>query len=64
MVLSRKRPCSQMGTDLSPTSEYTTIIPLTFVVSLSVIREAYEDYHRHKEDSQVNARKVWLPARN
>ncbi len=29
-------------------------MPLVFVVSISIIREGYEDYQRYKSDSQVN----------
>jgi hypothetical protein len=32
--------------------------PLTFVVVLSMIKDAYEDYKRHKEDKRENSEKV------
>ena len=38
----------QLLTDLSPTSRYTTVLPLGFVLFMSAIKEAIEDYARHK----------------
>ena len=32
--------------------------PLTFVVILSMIKDAYEDYNRHKEDESENNAQV------
>ena len=29
-------------------------LPLTFVVALSMIKDAYEDYKRHQSDSKEN----------
>ena len=29
-------------------------LPLTFVVALSMIKDGYEDYKRHKEDRDEN----------
>ncbi|KAJ6242785.1 putative phospholipid-transporting atpase [Anaeramoeba flamelloides] len=44
------------------------IVPLTVVLSITAIREAYEDYQRHKSDNKTNNREVlvlrngeWLP---
>ena len=46
----------QLATDLSPTGRYTTILPLAAVVGLSMVREALEDYQRHRVDRRVNNR--------
>ena len=35
---------------------YTSIAPLAFVLSVTGIKEAYEDYQRYLSDTQVNAR--------
>ena len=48
----------QVFTDLSPTSWYTTILPLTGVVTLSALRELIEDWKRHQDDRQVNNRQA------
>lgn len=36
----------QVGTNLSPTSKYATILPLMGVVGVTMIKEAIEDYVR------------------
>ena len=33
-------------------------LPLSFVVGLSMIKDIYEDYTRHKQDNDENNRKV------
>lgn len=33
-------------------------VPLLFVVSISMIKDAYEDFLRHKQDNDENNRKV------
>ena len=38
--------------------------PLVFVVILSMIKDAYEDYKRHKEDSNENNSKTQVYDRN
>jgi phospholipid-translocating ATPase len=40
---------------ISPLSPVSSIMPLVFVIALSMIREAYEDLMRHKSDIEVNA---------
>lgn len=50
---------------ISPLSPYSAIVnffsllffkaPLVFVVSLSMVREGYEDYIRHKSDEEMNS---------
>ncbi|XP_055342476.1 phospholipid-transporting ATPase IF-like [Paramacrobiotus metropolitanus] len=42
----------------SPVSPVTSIAPLIFVVSVTAIKQAYEDWLRHKADLQVNNRSV------
>jgi hypothetical protein len=34
---------------LSPTGQYTTIVPLLFVLSVTAAKEAYEDYKVHTD---------------
>ncbi|KAJ3215314.1 hypothetical protein HDU67_000591 [Dinochytrium kinnereticum] len=38
----------------SPTGQFTTIFPLTVFVTLAMIKEAWEDYQRHKHDQAEN----------
>jgi phospholipid-transporting ATPase len=33
---------------------FTAILPLLFVIAVSMVREGYEDYQRYKSDNQVN----------
>lgn len=44
--------------NISPTGKYTTLIPLIIVLSVTALKEAYEDLHRHRQDREVNNRKV------
>lgn len=37
-----------------PTSPYTSIVPLLFVVLVTAVKQAYEDVLRHKSDNEVN----------
>jgi magnesium-transporting ATPase (P-type) len=39
---------------VSPLTPTTAILPLAFVIAVSMIREAYEDYQRYKSDSETN----------
>jgi phospholipid-translocating ATPase len=39
---------------LSTTGNYTTILPLTFFILLTVLKEAYDDYKRHRMDKVEN----------
>eukprot|EP00002_Diphylleia_rotans_P038240 TRINITY_DN867_c0_g1_i12.p1 TRINITY_DN867_c0_g1~~TRINITY_DN867_c0_g1_i12.p1 ORF type:complete len:1187 (+),score=232.09 TRINITY_DN867_c0_g1_i12:63-3623(+) len=43
---------------VSPTGKYTTAGPLFLVMSVTCIKEAYEDYKRHRSDNEVNNRLV------
>lgn len=40
---------------VSPLSPFSAIAPFVFVMALSIIREGYEDYYRHKSDRETNA---------
>ncbi|KAG9511340.1 putative phospholipid-transporting ATPase IF, partial [Fragariocoptes setiger] len=42
----------------SPIGPSTSLIPLTFVVATTAIKQAYEDYLRHKLDVEINNRLV------
>ncbi|POR36537.1 Phospholipid-transporting ATPase [Tolypocladium paradoxum] len=40
---------------LSTTGSYTTILPLLFFVMLTIVKEGYDDYRRHRLDKVENA---------
>ncbi|XP_048588932.1 phospholipid-transporting ATPase IF isoform X3 [Nematostella vectensis] len=40
----------------SPVSPITSILPLVFVITVTAIKQGYEDYLRHKVDKEVNSR--------
>ncbi|KAI0802844.1 hypothetical protein GGR55DRAFT_664175 [Xylaria sp. FL0064] len=40
---------------LSTTGNYTTIVPLFFFVALTILKEGYDDYKRHRLDKLENA---------
>ena len=44
----------QLIPQISPLSPTTAVVPLAFVLSISLIREAIEDYSRYKFDKQLN----------
>jgi hypothetical protein len=48
----------QVATDLSPTNPYTTLIPLTIVFCITLIKQGIEDFKRHKADTAMNNRKA------
>ncbi|CAK4034379.1 phospholipid-translocating P-type ATPase [Lecanosticta acicola] len=48
----------QMIPGLSTTGTYTTIVPLLFFVSVSMGKEGYEDFRRHKLDKAENNREA------
>jgi phospholipid-translocating ATPase len=37
-----------------PTSPYAAILPLAFVTLVTAIKQAYEDFLRHKSDREIN----------
>lgn len=47
--------------NLSPTSSWATIAPLSLVLTLTLCKDAYQDYRRHRSDEEINNRivKVW-----
>ncbi|CAH0049527.1 unnamed protein product [Clonostachys solani] len=45
----------QMIPGLSTTGSYTTILPLMFFVLLTIFKEGYDDYKRHRLDQVENA---------
>lgn len=40
---------------ISPLNPITAIAPFLFIMLISLIKEGFEDYSRHKSDIQVNA---------
>ena len=47
----------------SPVSPYTSGLPLLFVVGLTAIKQAYEDYMRYREDKTENAKPGFIMSR-
>ncbi|KAG8385149.1 hypothetical protein BUALT_Bualt03G0011700 [Buddleja alternifolia] len=45
-------------TPLRPFNQVSVIAPLVFVVGISMLKEAVEDWHRFLQDNKVNSRKV------
>lgn len=43
---------------VSPTSRFTTIVPLTIVLAATGFKEAFEDIKRHFSDRELNNRRV------
>ncbi|KAI8580635.1 hypothetical protein K450DRAFT_236545 [Umbelopsis ramanniana AG] len=43
--------------NVSPTSKWTTLIPLVIVLFITAIKELVEDWGVHRSDAEVNARK-------
>jgi len=43
---------------LSPLNPFSSIAPLVFVISLSIIREGFEDMNRNKSDLELNSSKT------
>ncbi|KAF9205488.1 hypothetical protein BGZ59_000444 [Podila verticillata] len=48
--------CIQQIPGVSPTSRYTTAVPLVLVLFATAVKEVMEDYKRHASDSETNAR--------
>ncbi|KAK3094796.1 hypothetical protein FSP39_006359 [Pinctada imbricata] len=44
----------------SPVSPATSIVPLVFVVTVTAIKQGYEDWLRHKADNEVNNRPAFV----
>ena len=41
---------------MSPTQQYTTVVPLGVVLAASAVKELQEDLKRHQSDRGLNAR--------
>ncbi len=39
---------------LSPFSPITSVLPLLFVIGVTAIKQAFEDYKRHVADNEIN----------
>ena len=50
----------QMIPGLSTTGNYTTIVPLTFFVAISMAKEGYDDLRRYKLDKAENMREAFV----
>lgn len=50
--------CIQQVPDVSPTNQYTTILPLAAVLLASAFKETQEDLKRHQSDKELNARRA------
>ena len=46
--------------NLSPTSSWATIAPLSLVLTITLIKDAYLDYRRHRSDREINNRKAQI----
>lgn len=42
----------------SPVTPATSLVPLSFVIGVTALKQAYEDFLRHKTDNEVNGRSV------
>ena len=41
-----------------PVSPFTSVAPLVFVVSMTMLKQGYEDFKRHRADRVINQRKI------
>ena len=48
----------QQSPGVSPTNQYTTIVPLAVVLLASAFKETQEDLKRHQSDRELNSRKA------
>ena len=48
----------QQVPDVSPTGRFTTLVPLTFILGVSAIKELIEDFKRRNSDRQLNNKKL------
>lgn len=44
----------------SPVSPFVSIAPLVIVVSVTMIKQGYEDFKRHKADDVINDKHVFV----
>lgn len=45
---------------VSPLAPFSAILPLVFVLGVSIIREGAEDYSRYRTDCQINKNIAWI----
>ena len=38
----------------TPVAAWTSVVPLVLVVSVTALKQGYEDYRRHRADNKVN----------
>ncbi|XP_014664546.1 PREDICTED: probable phospholipid-transporting ATPase IF isoform X3 [Priapulus caudatus] len=50
----------QLFLEDTPVSPATSILPLIFVVSVTAVKQGYEDYLRHRADDDVNNRPAFI----
>ncbi|GJJ05826.1 hypothetical protein Clacol_000013 [Clathrus columnatus] len=55
--------CIQQIPGVSPTNQYTTILPLGFVLLASAFKEVQEDLKRHQSDRDLNSRQAKVLSR-
>ncbi|KAJ9471387.1 Phospholipid-transporting ATPase 3 [Diplonema papillatum] len=48
----------QLLPGLSPTGQFTTIIPLSLVLFVTFCKDVFEDYRRHQRDAEVNSQTI------
>jgi magnesium-transporting ATPase (P-type) len=46
--------CQMLPFNLSPTTWYATVVPLSGVLFVTFCKDAYEDYQRYRDDKRVN----------
>ncbi|KAF8514608.1 aminophospholipid-transporting P-type ATPase [Gautieria morchelliformis] len=56
--------CIQQIPGVSPTNQYTTIVPLGLVLLASAFKEVSEDLRRHQSDKELNARRAKVLSRS
>lgn len=49
--------CIQQIPDVSPTSRWTTLVPLVIVLLITAVKEVVEDWGVHKSDAELNSKK-------
>lgn len=54
----------QMIPNWSTTGHYTTIIPLLIFMSISIAREGFDDWKRHRHDKEENSKKTVVVREN
>eukprot|EP00897_Mesotaenium_endlicherianum_P004761 jgi/Mesen1/4312/ME000022S03601 len=52
--------CLQLWPAITPVNPASTWGPLTVILIVSATKEAWDDYHRHKQDKVANEKIVWV----